>query len=117
LLSGRGDKLGTHGMKVDGVSLLITVFDMSNLPQATGASGADGSGGTVGVPNLPDTDPRSLAAKTRLRLLCYDPKNNATGTLIIDAKTTLQVPHRACEYIRGPSARKRACEGHALTLT
>ncbi len=73
------------------MSLLITVFDMSNLPQATGANGADGSGGTVGVPNLPDTDPRSLAAKTRLRLLCYDPKNNATGTLIIDAKTTLQV--------------------------
>ncbi len=70
---------------MDGVSLLVTVFDMSNLQ---GAHAADTKDGNVGKP-AEDADPRSRAALTKLRLLFYDPKNNATASLIVDAKTLL----------------------------
>jgi hypothetical protein len=84
--SGRGEKLGTHGIKVDGVSLLLTVFDMSDLPESEPADAKEGLVGATPV----NQDSRSVAARTKLRLLCYDPKNNATGSLILGAKVLLQ---------------------------
>ena len=86
VVSGRGAKLGTHGAKVDGVSLLITVFDMSDLPESEPADVKEGLVGATPV----NQDARSASARTKLRLLCYDPKNNATGSLILSAKTLLQ---------------------------
>jgi hypothetical protein len=62
-------------VKVDGVALLITVFDMTTLADPTPPDAAEGA---VGMPRT-DTDARSMAARTKLRLLCYDPSHNATG--------------------------------------
>lgn len=41
---GRGVKLGTHGVKVDGVSLLITVFDVSDVQEIIPPDTKDGAG-------------------------------------------------------------------------
>jgi hypothetical protein len=75
---GRGAKLGSHGVKIDGVALLITVFDMTELTESSPPDAAEGSVGTVKT----DTDARSLAARTKLRLLCYDPVHNSSGSLV-----------------------------------
>ncbi len=75
---GRGAKLGSHGVKIDGVALLITVFDMTELTESSPPDAAEGSVGTAKT----DTDARSLAARTKLRLLCYDPVHNSSGSLV-----------------------------------
>jgi hypothetical protein len=75
---GRGAKLGSHGVKIDGVALLITVFDMTELTESSPPDAAEGSVGAVKT----DTDARSLAARTKLRLLCYDPVHNSSGSLV-----------------------------------
>ncbi len=75
---GRGSKLGSHGVKIDGVSLLITVFDMTELADPSPPDAAEGSVGAV----KQDSDPRSMAARTKLRLLCYDPAHNSSGSLV-----------------------------------